>query len=108
MGQPVGARRSGVRSRPALDPYALDYDLVILGGALCFLVADARERGWMRHEKSILALAYVVPLFGRQIASLTLIPIDWIGTVAIFTLTLRRAWLLDIRDRLPWSLRALA
>jgi hypothetical protein len=89
-------------------PYALDYDLVILGGALCFLVADARERGWMRHEKSILALAYVVPLFGRQIASLTLIPIDWIGTVAIFTLTLRRAWLLDIRDRLPLSLRSLA
>jgi hypothetical protein len=89
-------------------PYALDYDLVILGGALCFLVADARERNWLRHEKSILALAYVVPLFGRQIASLTLIPIDWIGTVAIFTLTLRRAWLLDIRDRLPWSLRALA
>jgi hypothetical protein len=78
-------------------PYALDYDLVILGGALCFLVADARERGWLAHEKSILALAYVTPLFGRQIAALTLVPIDWIAVVAVFVLAMRRAWAMDLR-----------
>ncbi|HEY0315078.1 MAG TPA: glycosyltransferase family 87 protein [Sphingomonas sp.] len=78
-------------------PYALDYDLVILGGALCFLVADARERGWLAHEKSILALAYVTPLFGRQIAALTLVPIDWIAVAAVFILAMRRAWAMDLR-----------
>jgi hypothetical protein len=38
-------------------PYALDYDLVILGSAVAFLVADARDRGWLAWEKSVLALA---------------------------------------------------
>jgi hypothetical protein len=80
-------------------PYAMDYDLVILGGALCFLVADARDRGWLAHEKSILALTYVTPLFGRQIAAATLVPIDWIALVAMFTLVARRAWVLDLHVR---------
>lgn len=89
-------------------PYAMDYDLVILGGALCFLVADARARGWLAQEKSILALAYLAPLFGRQIAALTLVPLDWIAVVAVFALTLRRAWALDIASklRLPQLLRS--
>ncbi|MDH7637811.1 glycosyltransferase family 87 protein [Sphingomonas oryzagri] len=78
-------------------PYAMDYDLVILGGALCFLVADARERGWLGHEKSILAIAYLVPFVGRQIAALTLVPLDWITLVAVFAITLRRAWVLDFK-----------
>lgn len=81
-------------------PYALDYDLVILGGALCFLVADARARGWLTHEKSILALAFAAPLFGRQVAGLTLVPVDWIATIAVFALALRRGWVLDLRGRL--------
>ncbi|PXA86452.1 hypothetical protein DMC47_34745 [Nostoc sp. 3335mG] len=77
-------------------PYAMDYDLVVLGGALCFLVSDARERGWLDHEKSILALAYLTPLFGRQIAALTLVPVNWIAIVAVFVVTLRRTWVLDL------------
>lgn len=80
-------------------PYALDYDLVILGGALCFLVADARERGWLSHEKSLLAVAYVAPLFGRQIAAVTLVPVNWLAVAAIFVLAMRRAWLLDLPAR---------
>ncbi|WBO21090.1 glycosyltransferase family 87 protein [Sphingomonas abietis] len=82
-------------------PYALDYDLVILGAALCFLVADARVRGWLSHEKNILALAYLTPLFGRQIAAATWIPVDWIAIVALFAVTMRRAWSLDLRGRIP-------
>lgn len=33
-------------------PYALDYDLVILGSAITFLVADGRARGWLSWEKA--------------------------------------------------------
>jgi hypothetical protein len=84
-------------------PYALDYDLVILGAALCFLVADARARGWLPWEKSLLALAYAAPLFGRQLAGLTLIPLDWIACVAVFALALRRGWVLDLASKLPRS-----
>ncbi len=79
-------------------PYALDYDLVILGGALCFIVADARSRGWLAQEKSILALAYLAPLVGRQVMELTLVPVNWIAAIAIFALALRRGWVLDLRS----------
>ncbi len=76
-------------------PYALDYDLVILGGALCFLVADARARGWLSWEKSLLALAYLIPLTGRQLAAFCLVPFDWLTVVAVFALAMRRSWRLD-------------
>ncbi len=76
-------------------PYALDYDLVILGGAVAFLVADGRNRGWLAWEKSVLALAYMTPLFGRQIAAATLIPLDWIAIMATFALAIRRVVVLD-------------
>ena len=90
-------RGAGVCAAAVLStPYVLDYDLVILGGAICFLVADARERGWLTWEKSGLALAYAVPLVGRQVAGLTAIPVDWLACAAVFGLTLRRAWVLDL------------
>ena len=73
-------------------PYALDYDLVVLGAALCFLVADAQTRHWLPYEKSILALAYAAPLCGRQVMELTSLPLNWIATIAVFSLTLRRAY----------------
>ncbi|MGI4733229.1 MAG: glycosyltransferase family 87 protein [Janthinobacterium lividum] len=76
-------------------PYVLDYDLVILGAATLFLVADARVRGWLPGEKTLLAIAYVVPLGGRQIAAATLLPIDFLAVVAVFALALRRGWTLD-------------
>lgn len=89
-------RGSAVCSAALLStPYALDYDLVILGGALCFIVADARTRGWLAQEKSILALAYLAPLFGRQVMELTLVPVNWIATITVFSLALRRAWIFD-------------
>jgi hypothetical protein len=84
-------------------PYALDYDLVILGGAICFIVADARERGWLAWEKSLLALAYAAPLCGRQVAGLTLVPLDWIACASVFVLALRRGWVLDLKPKFPVS-----
>lgn len=93
-------RGSAVCSAALLStPYALDYDLVILGGALCFIVADARTRGWLAQEKSILTLAYLAPLFGRQVMELTLAPVNWIATIALFLLALRRGWVLDLCPR---------
>ncbi len=89
-------------------PYAMDYDLVILGGALCFLVADARGRGWLPYEKSILAAAYMTPLFGRQIAALTLVPVNWMMLVAVCVITMRRAWLFDLRHRFQYNALARA
>jgi hypothetical protein len=88
-------------------PYVLDYDLVILGGATVFLVSDARERGWLDWEKTLLAFAWLAPLCGRQVASTTFIPLNWIAIVVVFAVTMRRAWIFHAQ-RADRSTRALA
>jgi hypothetical protein len=48
-------------------PYLLDYDLVLLGPAIAFLVAYGREHGFRRWEVSALALAWFIPIATRAI-----------------------------------------
>ncbi len=43
-------------------PYCLDYDMVLLGPALAFVLAHGVEKGFAPFEKSLLAAAWVVPL----------------------------------------------
>jgi hypothetical protein len=76
-------------------PYVLDYDFAILGVALAFLVADGRARGFLRWEASLLAFAWAAPMFARNLTALTGVPIALIAAIAVFTLALRRAIVLD-------------
>ncbi|WHO37682.1 glycosyltransferase family 87 protein [Sphingobium sp. AP49] len=76
-------------------PYVLDYDYVLLGMAIAFLVADMRRRGVLRWEKSWLAYAWLAPLCGRAVAQFTYVPIDLIGALALLALAMRRTCLLD-------------
>jgi hypothetical protein len=71
-------------------PYLLDYDLVPLGMAIAFLVADGRERGFLSYEKSLLAFVWIVPLFGRTLMQATSIPLGCLSIIAIFVICLRR------------------
>lgn len=81
-------------------PYLLDYDLVVLGIAIAFLVVDGRARGFLRWEKSLYALAWATPLFGRSLMTVTGIPFGFIAIAAIFVLAIRRGIVLD--DALGW------
>lgn len=72
-------------------PYLLDYDLVPLGLAIAFLVADGRRHGFLPYEKTALAFVWIVPLFGRGAMHLMTIPFGFLSIVAIFVLALRRA-----------------
>lgn len=73
------------------SPYVLDYDFVVLGMAIAFLVAHAMEQGFLRWEKSLLALAWLCPLFARTIAGATLVPVGFLILLAVFWLTVMRA-----------------
>ena len=53
----------------AATPYLLDYDLIILGVAIAFLVADGRTNEFLPWEQSLLALAWLWPLFARSIGA---------------------------------------
>ncbi len=76
-------------------PYVLDYDFVVLGVAIAFLAADMRARGPLRWEASILAAAWALPLFARQVTALTLVPLELIAAIAVLVLAARRAMILD-------------
>lgn len=76
-------------------PYVLDYDYVLLGVAIAFLVADMRARGALAWEATGLAFAWSAPLFGRAVSELTHIPLNLITGMAVLALAVRRTILLD-------------
>ena len=76
-------------------PYVLDYDYVVLGFGLAFLVRDGMRRGFLSYEKSLLALVWIAPLFARQLAQISLIPLGQATAVIVMWLALRRAIQLD-------------
>ena len=69
---------------------------------MLFLIVDARDRGWLPWEKSLFALSFATPLFGRQVTLATMIPLDLCCVLVVFALALRRAWRLDLQQQLPW------
>ncbi|MEQ1548891.1 MAG: glycosyltransferase family 87 protein [Chakrabartia sp.] len=103
IGAAVVARRTSSPVRNAVilsaallsTPYVLDYDLIPLGMALAFLVVDGRARGFLACEKTIYALIWIAPLFGRAVTSGTTIPLGFIVIAATFILAMRRAVILD-------------
>lgn len=72
-------------------PYVLDYDMVVLGIAIAFLVRHGFARGFHAYEISLLAAAWAVPFLTRSIASLSGIPLGLIVMLALYVMTLRRA-----------------
>lgn len=76
-------------------PYVLDYDFVLLGVAIAFLAADGLRRGFLSWEKTLLALAWIAPLFARQLAAAALIPLGQASAIVVLALAARRAAMLD-------------
>lgn len=72
-------------------PYVLDYDMVVLGIAIAFLVRHGLARGFHPYELSLLALAWAVPFLTRSIAGLSGIPLGLVVMFALYVMTLRRA-----------------
>lgn len=72
-------------------PYVLDYDMVVLGIAIAFLVRHGLARGFHPYELSLLALAWTTPFLTRSIAGLSGIPLGLIVMLALYAMTLRRA-----------------
>lgn len=84
-------RNAGVAAATLLStPYVLDYDLVVLGLACAFLVADGIRRGFLGYEKTLLALVWIAPLLARQLAETALIPLGHMSSAIVLALVLRR------------------
>jgi hypothetical protein len=74
-----------------VTPYVLDYDMVVLGIAIAFLVRHGLARGFYAYEISLLALAWAAPFLTRSIAGLSGVPLGLIVMLALYAMTLRRA-----------------
>jgi hypothetical protein len=72
-------------------PYTLDYDMMVLAPAIAYLAVDGMTRGFGSWEKTALAALWLVPLFARSFAQLTLIPLGVPVMLAMFVLILHRA-----------------
>lgn len=78
------------------SPHTLDYDLMLLGPAIAFMVSAGVARGFRRTEISVLAVAWVTPLLARSIAGMTAIPLGLLISLTLYGLVFARA--LDDRD----------
>lgn len=72
-------------------PYVLDYDMVLLGPAVALLVAHGGRTGFLRWEKTLLALAWFAPIGARPAALALHLPLGLLVMAALLGLVVRRA-----------------
>lgn len=73
------------------SPYVLDYDFIVLGMAIAFVVADGIDNGFRRWEKTVLAFAWLAPIAAREMAKLLHLPLGFSAAAAVLVLVAMRA-----------------
>jgi hypothetical protein len=74
-----------------VTPYSFNYDLTLLAVPIALLAWDGHRNGWLRGEREVLALAWLLPLVMAPIAIVTSLPVGIAGLAAMFAIALRRA-----------------
>jgi alpha-1,2-mannosyltransferase len=77
------------------SPHVLDYDLVIFAPSIAFLVSTSRTNGFRDYDISLLAFAWVVPLFARAVAGACSIPLGLAAVAMLFVIAMQHV----MRDR---------
>ncbi len=89
-----GARAEGATLIVATclaTPFLLDYDLMLLGIPLAWLVAEAEHGGYLPWEKITVAFAFLLPLAARPLAMGTGLPVAPLVLTALLWAVVRRA-----------------
>ena len=73
------------------SPYVLDYDFIVLGMAIALVTAHGLDCGFRRWDKTLLALAWFMPLVARSIAQAVYLPVGFLVLLAFFVLIVVRA-----------------
>ena len=72
------------------SPFLLDYDLTLLAIPLAWSAREASRAGFAPGEKSVLALAFVLPLLSRLTAGALGLPLAPLTIAAVFYFVLKR------------------
>lgn len=75
----------------AFTPYALDYDLVLLGPAIAFLVSYGLDKGFRDWEHTLLAIAFVAPPLARYFGFFLHLPLGLFAVLSLVVLAIGRA-----------------
>ena len=81
-------------------PYVLDYDLVLLGVAIALLVGRGLTYGFMRWEKTLLAVAWLAPGVTRSLATLVPLQLGFLTMAILLSVILAKARRTDLLKRL--------
>ncbi len=73
-----------------VSPYTLDYDFVVFGMALAFLVAHGLARGFQPWDKTLIAIAWFIPAIARSVGKFAYLPVGFLALAAIFALIVVR------------------
>lgn len=76
-----------------VTPFLLDYDLMLLGVPLAWVAAEAERSGYLPWERVTLAIAFLLPLVARSLATLAGVPVAPLVLIALLGLVVRRAHL---------------
>lgn len=92
-GTPVFALQAAALLTGSLlvSPYTLDYDFVVFGMALAFLVSHGFAHGFRPWDRTLIALAWFVPVIARVAGKLAHLPLGFLALAAIFALIVVRA-----------------
>jgi hypothetical protein len=74
-----------------MTPYVMDYDLMLLALPIAWMVRDGMRSGFLRGEKLVLFLAWLLPLFARWLAQTASIPLAPAVIVLLLIAIARRA-----------------
>jgi len=79
-------------------PYVMDYDLVMLALPIAWVARAALRTGFRPWEKTILSVAFILPLISRSIAEYTSVPLGVIVVMLLFSAIAGRADTREIRS----------
>jgi len=76
---------------PLVSPYIIYYDLVVLALPIVWLALEGRRSGFLPFEKSLLVIAWLLPLMCEPIARSTSVPLTPLVCVLLLTFIARRS-----------------
>ena len=76
-------------------PYVVDYDLVLLALPIAWLGMRGRRFGFLPFEKSLLAIAWILPAVARTFAGRARLPLTPVVLVLLLGIVIRRSTLPD-------------
>ena len=84
-----------------VSPYAFDYDLMLLAPALAFLTMHGMQHGFVRHEHTLLCVAWLMPFLARSIGLYLMVPAGVLVLAFLFVFILRRGRASDTLSTSP-------